>query len=85
MIFLYVIQSRESKRKYVGITNNLARRLKEHNRKQSSGSIPLGNFTLVHTEKFDDYKKARLREKFLKSGAGRQWLNNYLYGPAKGG
>jgi len=30
---------------------------------------------MLHTETFSDYKSAREREKFLKSGKGRKWLD----------
>ena len=74
MIFLYIIRSLDTNRHYVGITNNVGRRLREHRKKQSKGSISLGKFKLVHTEEFCDYKAAREREKFLKSGMGREWI-----------
>jgi predicted GIY-YIG superfamily endonuclease len=32
-------------------------------------------FKLIHAEQFTDYKNAREREKYLKSGAGRAWLD----------
>lgn len=34
-------------------------------------------FFLLLTEEFPDYKAARIREKFLKSGRGRKWLNEW--------
>jgi hypothetical protein len=30
---------------------------------------------VLHTETFSDYTSAREREKFLKSGQGRKWLD----------
>ena len=62
-------------KRYVGITNNLPRRLNEHNRHYSKAGEIIGDFRLIHTESFTDYKAARLREKFLKSGQGRKWLD----------
>jgi hypothetical protein len=32
-------------------------------------------FVLLHTENFPDYAAARMRERFLKSGRGREWLH----------
>ncbi len=55
------------------------------------GSNPLAPttliFVLLHIEEFADYKSARKREKFLKSGQGREWLNEFesQSEPAKGG
>ncbi|MBU0519679.1 GIY-YIG nuclease family protein [bacterium] len=71
---MYVLKGKAGKR-YVGVTNNLDRRLKEHLRKTSKGSQVIGDFHLVYTELFPDYKTAGDREKFLKSGQGRKWLD----------
>ncbi len=74
-IKLYVLKGSSGKR-YVGITNDLERRLSEHRSKRSKGGQILGDsFTLLLTEEFADYKDARVREKFLKSGQGRESLN----------
>jgi len=85
-ITLYVLKGENGKR-YVGITNDLTRRLKEHRTNRSKGSQVLGEFVVLHTEEFADHKSARIREKFLKSGQGRLWLNKFeaQSEPAKGG
>jgi hypothetical protein len=47
----------------------------------------IGQFKLLHTEEFPDHLSARKREKFLKSGQGREFLSS-LYPatePASGG
>ena len=74
MIKLYVLRSIENRRRYVGITDNLARRLTEHRRSSSTVGRQLGPFTLIHTEEYADYVRARVRERFLKTGKGREWL-----------
>ena len=74
MIYVYVIEGVDTGKRYVGITNNLERRLTEHRSKQSKGGQIIGDFTLLHLEKSHNYKTARQREKFLKSGQGRKWL-----------
>jgi len=86
MITLYVLKGKNGKR-YVGITNDLTRRLKEQRSNWSKGSHVLGDFIVLHTEEYADYKSARKREKFLKSGQGREWLNAFVAQsePAKGG
>ena len=35
---------------------------------------------LIYTEEFEDYKEARQRELYLKSGTGREWLQTKLEG-----
>jgi len=74
VVTLYVLKGKTGKR-YVGITNNLPRRIQEHNIKVTKGGQILGDFSVVHTEEFPDHRTAREREKFLKSGLGRKWLD----------
>ena len=86
MVTLYVLKGETGKR-YVGITQDLPRCLREHRARKSKGSQMLGNLFVLHTETFPDHKAARQREKFLKSGQGRKWLNTLesQSEPAKGG
>lgn len=77
MYYVYVLQSKRNKRLYKGVTNDLKRRLKEHN----SGTVPftktLMPWVLVYYEAFLNKKDASREEKFLKSGKGRdrlKWL-----------
>jgi putative endonuclease len=74
VVTVYVLKG-ESGKRYVGITNDLSRRLNEHRSRHSKAGQILGNFTVIHTETFSDYKAARRCEKFLKSGKGRNWLD----------
>jgi putative endonuclease len=73
MITVYVLQGRE--KRYVGITNNPAWRLSEHRSGRTKGGQIIKNFVLIYTEQCPDYVSARKREKFLKSGAGREYLD----------
>jgi putative endonuclease len=80
MVTVYVLAG-DSGTRYVGITNNLERRLAEHRAHHSHSSHRLGQFILLLSEEFPDYPSARKREVFLKSGKGRMWLNERLAGP----
>jgi putative endonuclease len=86
VITVYVLKGETGKR-YVGITQDLPRRLREHRAQKSKGSQILGHFFVLHTVTFPDYKVARLRDKFLKSGQGRKWLDDLESEsePARGG
>jgi len=56
------------------MTDNLERRLKEHNTgkmKSTKGYLP---WVLFYSEKVETRLEARKREIFLKSGAGRQFI-----------
>lgn len=80
-MFVYIIKCQTTKKYYTGLTTNIARRMKEHN-KIRTGSVlhtkNLGPFKLVHLEEVFDREHARLREKFWKSGMGREIRDNYL-------
>jgi putative endonuclease len=70
MISVYVLEGKGAAKRYVGITNNLPRRLSEHRSGESKAGQILGQFQLLHSEQFPDYVTARAREKFLKAGNG---------------
>jgi len=76
MITLYVIRSEKRNYRYVGITDNLERRLNQHNSGHNKNTRAYAPFKLIHAEEFTNYKEARKREIFLKSGAGRKYLDN---------
>jgi putative endonuclease len=80
LITIYVLKGTK---RYVGITNNLERRLTEHKRKSSKGSQIIGEFKLVYTKEFPDYSSARKYEKYLKSGVGRAWLDKFEDGQSQ--
>jgi len=85
MITLYVLRGRTSAKRYVGITNDLSRRLDEHRSGSSKAGQLLGEFDVIHTESFPDHTAARTREKCLKPGKGREWLDVRDPRPATGG
>jgi len=77
MHYVYVLKNKKNKRLYKGVTNDLKRRLKEHN----SGTVPftktLMPWELIYYEAFLKKEDANREEKFLKSGKGRErikWL-----------
>lgn len=81
MFFVYVIRSEKDGRLYKGFTTNLERRLKEHNEggtKSTKGYIP---WELVYFEEANTRSLAREREKYLKSGQGRDYLKEYIKAP----
>ncbi len=86
---VYVLRSLRNGRHYVGFTSRpLVERLAEHNRGFPKGwSSRNGPFGVVHQEEFDSEGEARARERLLKSGRGREWLQARLaaYPPVAGG
>lgn len=78
MVILYVIKSISKNYRYIGITNNLDRRLKQHNTGNNKNTKYYRPFNLIHFEKFPNHKEARKREIFLKCGLGRKFLDNLI-------
>ena len=72
MYYVYVIYSDKIKRFYTGSTENLYKRLEHHNlglNRWSRRGIPWG---IVYFEKYETRNEVLKREKFLKSGKGRE-------------
>jgi putative endonuclease len=78
MHVVYVLKSLKKKYFYVGMTNNIERRLIQHNTGQSSSTEPYRPLVLVLKETYDSRQKARDREKYLKSGVGREYLKRVI-------
>jgi putative endonuclease len=71
--YVYIVASRIGGTIYIGVTNDLMRRIAEHRQKQIKGfTKKYGVSTLVYFEQFDDPENAILREKQLK-GWNRAW------------
>jgi putative endonuclease len=75
MIHVYVLEGTHTGKRYVGITGNLDQRLQQHRHRRTKGGQIIGDFIVLHLETQPDYSTAREREKYLKSGKGREWLN----------
>jgi putative endonuclease len=75
---VYAIKSKNRNYIYVGMTNNLERRLKEHNQRENKSTKAYAPFTLVYSETFDSRSDARLKEKYLKSGVGKAYLKGLI-------
>ena len=73
MFFVYVLFSDGFKKFYVGISENLDARLKQHNNGETKSTKPYIPWRIVHAEEYEFRTEARKREKYLKSAAGRKW------------
>ena len=74
MFYVYVLSSLQQKYLYVGLTDNLNRRLKEHQTGKSRSTRSRRPFKLILVEKYKYRWEARNREKYLKSGIGKEFL-----------
>ncbi|MFP4024636.1 MAG: GIY-YIG nuclease family protein [Thiohalospira sp.] len=78
MFFVYIIRSKIDGRLYKGFTNDLERRLKEHNIGKNKTTAPYRPWVLVYKEIYQTRTEAREREKYFKSGAGREFLKQTM-------
>ena len=76
MYTTYALKSLTKKYIYVGITNNLARRVAEHNNGHNKTTRPYRPFQVLYTEEQETRVTARECEKYLKSGAGKEFLKS---------
>ena len=82
MFIVYVIQN-PSGLLYKGQTQSLKKRLLEHNDPNGSHSYTRnkGPWILVHQEVCSTRSEAMKRERYFKTGAGRDYLNKLLKEP----
>lgn len=67
MYYVYILTTKNNKMLYIGVTNDLQRRLYEHKNKILDGFSKKYNISkLVHYEEFHDAEEAIAREKQLK-------------------
>ena len=78
MYFVYVLKSRNFDRNYTGHTDNLEKRIEDHNKGKTRSIKAYLPFDLVYFETYKTRSEAVAREKFLKSGAGREFIKEIL-------
>jgi len=78
MYYVYAISSESRSYIYVGLTDNVERRLAEHNGGKNRTTKPYRPFKLIYTESFSSREEARVREIKLKSGSGKEFLKSLI-------
>ncbi len=78
MITVYAIKSLTRNYIYVGMTDDLTRRLNEHNNGENRSTKAYNPFVLVFSENFPDRITERGKEKYLKSGIGKEFLKSLI-------
>ncbi|MDQ1283916.1 MAG: putative endonuclease [Patescibacteria group bacterium] len=79
MFIVYILRSLKNKKKYTGQTSkDVFKRLSEHNRNCNKWTKENGPFKLIHFEEYPSRTEAIKRERFLKSGQGRKWLDENI-------
>jgi len=73
MYYVYILQSIKTKKLYIGHTDDLVRRLDEHNTGRGGRyTRQNGPWALVYSEHHSDRSSAAERERYLKSAQGSQ-------------
>ena len=79
MFYIYVILSSKGKI-YTGHTSDLSKRLSEHNSGLCKSTKIDKGWKLVHSETFESSGAAMKREKWLKTGTGREFVKEIIRG-----
>jgi putative endonuclease len=79
MFNVYILYSRVFQKTYVGFTSNLPARFKSHNKLGTKGwTIRFRPWEIIHIEKFATKKEAMEKEKWFKSGTGREFILHHI-------
>ena len=76
MFYVYVFRSLQDGGFYIGLTSNLQRRLAQHNTGQARATRSRRPFELLLNETLPSRQAARSRERYYKSGVGREFLRS---------
>jgi putative endonuclease len=78
MFYVYAISSVIRNYIYVGLTNNVERRFAQHSRGENRSTKAYKPFILILKEEYQTRIEARRREKYLKSGVGKEYIKSLL-------
>jgi putative endonuclease len=79
VMYLYLLKNNISKVLYIGITNDIDRRLKEHNKKNRhfTGRVK-GVWIVLGFKEFEDENLAKKEEHRLKKSKNKNYINWYF-------
>ena len=76
---VYVLWSDSHLKRYVGMTSNLIERFMSHNTLGKKGwTVKFRPWRVVHVEFYATKNEALKRERFLKTGRGRDWMDIHI-------
>ncbi len=78
MFYTYVLKSENFEKFYTGYTENLDKRLMEHNEGLNYYSKRYIPWNIIYFETFKLKEEAIRREKYFKIAAGRKWLKKNI-------
>ena len=78
MYKIYVIQSLADKRIYIGMSQNPEKRLLDHNNGRVFSTKGHRPWKIIFQEDVGSREKARKKEKYYKSGCGRESIKKFI-------
>lgn len=82
MYYVYVLVNKQSGKIYIGQTDDLEKRVRQHNersfRKSSYTKTNKGEWVLAYKEELGSRKESMVREKQLKSFRGREYIRSQI-------
>ena len=76
---VYLLYSENFNKTYTGFTSNLIERFKSHNFLGTKGyTLKFRPWKVVYVEFYNSKSDAMNREKYLKSGVGREFIQNII-------
>ena len=76
--YVYILESTCDRKLYIGITSDVTKRLLRHNEGRVVSTKLRRPFELIHVEKYNNRKKARQREIYLKSLKSSKYIKTYI-------
>ncbi|OGW66499.1 MAG: hypothetical protein A3H49_03545 [Nitrospirae bacterium RIFCSPLOWO2_02_FULL_62_14] len=80
MHYVYILLNEAKTRTYTGVSDDIEKRLKEHNEGKVKSSRHYRPYRVIYTEEFQTLSEARQKERFYKSTTGRRRLKEILAG-----
>jgi putative endonuclease len=75
----YIHYSEKFNKNYTGYTSKLIERFKSHNILEIKGyTLKFRPWKVIHVEFFNSKSEAMKREKYLKTGIGREFIKNLI-------
>ena len=75
MYYVYVLRSEKNGSRYVGMSEDPDKRLIQHNAGYTKSTKAFRPWLKVYSESYQTLAEAVAREKYLKSGIGREFLD----------
>jgi putative endonuclease len=75
---MYALRSLKDNNLYIGISRNPEKRVEIHNKGKTESTRNRRPFVLIHKESCNSLNEAREKEKYYKSGFGREILKQII-------